>query len=1066
MRMHWLQRWFVLFRALLGAGLLLLGGDFLLHAKAPPQFRQLTQGDGLPSDRIQAIAEDDLGNLWIGTNGGLVKFDGADFYRVDLGNTWSLDQTSISCLFHDSQKNMWIGTMEFGLYAVNTRTWEIRAFFHDTGDSASLPDNRITTIFEDQKGQVWFGAHRKGICRLVPETQKFEAFRASVQLPGLEPREADVIMEGTPDPFDSNRVWLGTLQGLFSMDNRDGKLEHWWSDPADMQDEAEYTRLVNLVRGVYQQNAHTLWLGTWGGGLCRLDLRDKGLKPFYFEKRLPVNQVRNVIRRIVPKSENELWVLLAGDRREIGIFNLDSQTFSFPFAKQLSDRRIIWTAFLQGRNGNLWAGSAQGLFVQVNRPNPFHFKSLPFSVKEVCPHPDGKRLLMALHRQKRLLVEELETGSLSEYPFRPLLDKGHQVNAIENIHFLPNGKILVVENTDVYYFDSAKDSLQLGHKIDVASIRSNLWGFLDTEIDAEGNLWLGNKYAGLFYLNLKTGELQHFEKAEEGGRGIVHTAWIFDLMRDQQGNIWYGTEEGWGYHRRRDDQFVNFHYDSQRSGKPGIQLKAVSSLTTDAEGRIWLGSPHRGLAVMDAETRPDAAIRTFTVEDGLRDDVIRTVCAGADENLWIITRAGLSQLNIYDYTIHNFGKEYGLNHLEKVSIGANGTVYIGSKGGYFYFNPDDLRLETKQTKVLLRSFRVFGEDFRGPMALNYLEEVTLNYDENFLSFEYAALNFFNPELVEYAYQMEGVDQDWVAAGKRKFCNYTDLMPGKHRFRVRARIEDQAWGPITELAIVILPPFWQTWWFILALLIASGLTIYLVVKWRINLYRQQVAVAQEFNDRLQDVEKKALQAQMNPHFLFNCLNSIKLLILKAEKEKAAAYLTTFSKLIRLVLQNSEQTMIRLADELQALELYMQLERLRLNEKFDFEIQIESGLHPERLKYPPLVLQPMVENAIWHGLSQKRGHGKLQVVLATCPEGLEVVVHDNGIGREAAHHRSRESAKGKSFGLAITRERLRLAFPELGAGEAKHLQIEDLYTAAGTAAGTRVRILTPLLPLANN
>jgi LytS/YehU family sensor histidine kinase len=199
--------------------------------------------------------------------------------------------------------------------------------------------------------------------------------------------------------------------------------------------------------------------------------------------------------------------------------------------------------------------------------------------------------------------------------------------------------------------------------------------------------------------------------------------------------------------------------------------------------------------------------------------------------------------------------------------------------------------------------------------------------------------------------------------------------------------------------------------------------------------------------------QALRAQMNPHFLFNCLNSINRFILKNETESASDYLTKFSKLIRMVLNNSKQKYITLNEELDCIELYIQLEQLRFKNSFRYKIKCEGDTDADDILVPSLLLQPFVENAIWHGLMYKEGAGNLDIHVLPKDEILECIITDNGVGRKAASEfENRSAAKYKSMGLQITKERIALLDKE---GE-QSIEIEDLYESNGNANGTKVTL----------
>ena len=334
--------------------------------------------------------------------------------------------------------------------------------------------------------------------------------------------------------------------------------------------------------------------------------------------------------------------------------------------------------------------------------------------------------------------------------------------------------------------------------------------------------------------------------------------------------------------------------------------------------------------------------------------------------------------------------------------------------------------------------------------------ITLSHEQNFFSIEYSA---FDPEFrldKEFSYIMEGVNQDWVMAGQRRYVSFTNLDGGKYVFKLRVRRTGENWSDrILTLQIRIIPPLWEKPWFwpfVGILLIGLLLAFY---QSRIKRIRTEVALKASFEKQLAEVEMQALRAQMNPHFLFNSLNSIKYYVVEESPVKAAGYIDRFSRLIRLVLQNSREKLIPLSSELEALELYIEIEQLRFEHAFAYTMDVQAGLDTHYYKIPPLLLQPYVENAIWHGLMHRESPGHLQIAVTHEHEDLKIVIEDNGIGRQqAALLSSRTALKKNSLGMKLTSDRMKMS--ESLHGLFIDVDVMDLLTGSGHAAGTRVVI----------
>jgi LytS/YehU family sensor histidine kinase len=290
--------------------------------------------------------------------------------------------------------------------------------------------------------------------------------------------------------------------------------------------------------------------------------------------------------------------------------------------------------------------------------------------------------------------------------------------------------------------------------------------------------------------------------------------------------------------------------------------------------------------------------------------------------------------------------------------------------------------------------------------------------------------------------------------------YTALPPGAYTFEVRAA--DMADAPVTRLALTIVPAYWQTTWFkaLIGLLIVGALTF--AVRTRLRNVRRQERLRSDFERRIGEVEMSALRAQMNPHFLFNSLNSINRYIVKHEPRIASEYLTKFSRLMRSVLNNSKEKLVPLKDDLDALLLYIDLESLRFTNRFELVSSIELEDDPGAIMVPPLLLQPYVENAIWHGLMHKKeGAPVLKVSIHQHKDALRCEVEDNGLGRaHAALLRSRSSIQRESMGTRITQDRLDLL------KRLYNMDVSVVYTdlmdAAQRPLGTRVTLILQRQP----
>jgi LytS/YehU family sensor histidine kinase len=366
----------------------------------------------------------------------------------------------------------------------------------------------------------------------------------------------------------------------------------------------------------------------------------------------------------------------------------------------------------------------------------------------------------------------------------------------------------------------------------------------------------------------------------------------------------------------------------------------------------------------------------------------------------------------------------------------------------------------------LTNIIVSGKELAEINNVNTLDTLVLNYNQNQLSFEFAALSFLPHEANTYACMLQGLDTSWQQLGSNNSITYANLNHGKYVFKVKTANRYDIWSEEKKLYIEIKPAFWQTVWFktLIALIIAS--TIYWLFRnhlYRLNLKNQlekeklvQQKREAEFQKKLGDLTLSALRSQINPHFIFNCLNSIKLYTTQHDVDAATEYLTKFSKLIRQVLNNCKNERILLSEELEVLQLYIEMEAMRFKDKLQYSIIVEDYVEADYIEVPPLLLQPYVENAIWHGLMNKEEGGHLNIAIKMENNNTLIIsIKDDGIGRaKAAELKSQSHQQHKSFGMSITSERLAL-IKELYNTETT-ITISDLTDGKNIPAGTLVII----------
>lgn len=402
-----------------------------------------------------------------------------------------------------------------------------------------------------------------------------------------------------------------------------------------------------------------------------------------------------------------------------------------------------------------------------------------------------------------------------------------------------------------------------------------------------------------------------------------------------------------------------------------------------------------------------------------------------------------------------------------IKIGS-GNLAILIKGGDIYWSKDFLKTrDVKNVYVpepYLKEILIEGKPYRE--RINYqirndsVKKIELKYPENKVDFLYAARGVNSSDTIVFAWKVDGLWDEWqevplsLMDERLNMVNF-EFKPGNYVFRVKMKKGRGDWlKNEVALAITVHPPFWQTWWFWVVVITGIALITYTITSLRTKAIRKQEREKARHEKELLEMEARALRAQMNPHFIFNCMNSIKALIQSDEKQRSVDYLTTFSKLIRTLFQNSDKRQISLYDEIETCKLYTQLEAMRLNGKLNYTFNIDPNIDLKSVMIPALIIQPFIENAIWHGIVPK-GEGDIKVTVRSGQNAVICEVDDNGIGRERSKlNKPVTPVIHESRGVHLSQARLDLE-KMLNETQAS-IETIDIYENA-EPAGTRV-ILT--------
>ncbi len=1010
-------------------------------------FRHITQSDGLLHNSVLSIAQDNKGFIWLLTPNGLQRYDGSRFVNYHgIVNSPSSKFSNGAELYIDKTQNIAWVLKEQELEKLDIQ----KNIFTKYALDELFTYNKLTaSSYRDQYNQQILLSDN-GMFLYNESTQKFTP--SLVRICPISSNKSSYIVTDSVH----QQSWAIGGDGLLLFDHQSAKVYSKNFNPINNPLLKQLSVMEKpSLRLIHLDNNNNFWLTSWAGYLLRYDQITQKLTRYSLadiQKKQPgknplVNTI--LVSGIFEDDHHVIWVTT--ENAGLLKYNETKNDFDCWVADETNRLAIQYNykifCIFQDSEENIWLGTDKG----INIFNPYrqHFSTIRNEKNNNASIPLNEINCLIQNKQSDILVGTWGGGLT-------VFDK--QWNFKRSINF--------------------KDEPD----------KNLVWCFQQND---DGNVWAGCQHGYIHIINPATENIQTIHPSE------LENSTVRCMKKDNAGNIFLGLHNGkiikWD---KLTNKFFPWKNPTQAINYP---LSSISNIYIDKAQRCWV-STEQGFKQFDISTGefthawlPDehdkSAIAGLTCQgiEAYNDStlLIGTIYGGM--NIFNINSQKFSQLNtsnglpsnsIYaikkdeagfiwfttDYDLYKFkydDKKYDRYNIEPGVINASfispefyalqdSTWITNTETEIFCFQPNrNTTYPGINKKVEITGFKIFDSSVFINSILDAKNTIHLNYKQNFITIEFALLNFLNLQHTKYYYKLTGVDHDWVISDTKKFVSYTNLQPGSYTFSVKTA-GDTNLSSSTDLSIIIAPPFWQTLLFkIIVILAIVGILYWLIIK-RIKAIRHEA----ELKQKIAETEMMALRAQMNPHFIFNCLNSIDNLIQINDKEKATLYLSKFANLIRSILENSKKNVIPCWKDMKTLELYLQLESLRFDNKFSYTINVANEIINGDYKVPPLIIQPFVENAIHHGLLNKIDEDKkLQINVYQQNNHIHYSIEDNGVGRQkAASYKQMNNAVYESMGMQITTDRIKL-FNQQNNG---WVQVTDLLDKNNLAAGTKVEI----------
>jgi len=954
---------------------------------------------GLSHKRVNDIAQDTYGYLWIATKRGLNRFDGNSikhFYSDSSSN--SLPQDEIAKLRWIDREQLAVITQS-GLHIVNTRNMKTRNLIIPPGELKYIfKVNSVTEVIGDEAGNI-FVLTRSGFYIFNDQdklTFRYDGYKK-------EQVETEIFAFGNSMAKGGNgNFLLSTKTGMCLYDAASKRL-----DSANKNPSAFYRQVAAEGHTRFFQaddSSFTLFTGITNELIhynTRLQKRFSIPLPFRsFDK----FDWRSRVFRL-----NDSLFVVTGNEKGFYFINYNQLTGNFNFNPEINFENYYCTAVLLDHNNTLWIGTNRGLFRQnkssvniekIIVPTPFNPANKDFRINALTIA--NEKIFASTNGYGLLIFDRKTMELLKHIDMSPHWSSSNFMTGI-----LTCNRDTVFAGTlgPLIWVDTKKYSTGRVH---LPGWRLNKDAVSSLHKDSRNNIYASNgDFKGFYY---RAGDKRDFIFSDHPER-FFNILYPSSITEDLTGNIWFA---GSGLSRYN---YQKGQFDLLLDSFPTIRVpfKNSTGAQVDKGGKIYFGVFENGLLIYDPATK---TYEQFTRNNGLPDNTIAALTL-LDNKLWLATESGLANFDVTTKTISSFGIDDGM----PADLLTANSFYFDTAYQQLYtaFNNTIVRFQpTKLTKNNLPpQFFIESISISGKKNLYHpAGSISLPYKENNLVVNLGIVNFTDPYLQQVAYRLvKNGDEPWQDIGSQRNIIFSNLAESDYLLQVKVFSKNNSWTEqIREIRIIIHPPFWKTTLFIVFVIVIILAGLYFLYRIRINQVRQKA----DIDKQLAQTEMKALHAQMNPHFIFNCLNSIREMILNNENEQASLYLSKFARLIRITLDHSSRSFVSLADTVDYLQRYLEMEQIRKS-NFKYAINVDENLQPNEIFLPPMLIQPFIENAIWHGgRSDKEMHLTLNFKREN--DKLVCVIEDDGIGIETSLKNKEPEFNYQSVGISNIKKRI--------------------------------------------
>ncbi len=948
---------------------------------------------GLPFETIFTCLEDNDGYMWFSSSHGVARFDGQNWMYLTSDD--GLSDNDVLSMFLDEGGRIWFATFNGELsYYFNGRVFnsEDHLLF-----KLNKIENGIASIFEDSKKVKWLNPINN--IQSSIDDYGFNTYKL--------PNEFDNSLRGFIFEI-RNEIYLFSRNNIFKLVN------------GEFIESNQYSLPLNWRSYLYKKDDKSL-----------IYLTDRGIVKLSESGQTSV---------LIPSEELPNWKTI-GDiyitkDDELSVSTINNGVFIFNNYKKFdySNNHILYnqsiTDCLEDLSGNIWYTTVNnGVFFI---PSNYEFNHL-------------------LSEEERLKINKINSfelendgtlwiGSDDGFLFKKTENTFEKIDlnrfpSINSIVYNQINDIIISNENLIISTNNGLISINKNNINDIARIRrSNGYTYSPKNIiiDKAGTITTTLSH-GVFKVERDINDLMFLSRIPD-----IPILRNFSHAIADDGTIWYVSRDGVHNNSTSNTKFYDVKEFGITQRVKEIELLNDSTfvLTTNGQGIFIISS---GKLVIKLNKSSGLSSNSPS-----KIEVI-------DNNIWLSSNNGLDKIVIENNSvvkIHNYNEHLNIN-----TYNVN-DFFIDENKIIVCTNNDIIVIDNNWVDAPLNPPNVYINTISSGDSILKSSNIHLKKNSN-LSIDCSVINFNRNSTITYEYKIVGIHETWVST-KLKHFEFTSLQPGEYTFMFRAKRTSGYWSNYASFDFEIITPLREKPIFIIGYLILIIVLILglILLFYKMNLKKKFQKVEQNY--KIKSLEQQALQAMMNPHFIFNVLNSIQYYLSSDNADEAQINLTKFAKLIRKNLEINQEKFISISEEIEYLRLYLSLEELRFDESFEYAISVDSALNPEEINIPTMLIQPFIENSIWHGIMPQGGSGSVSIEFSKKNDSLYIYVIDNGVGYNP--NNLQKLSTHKSIGIKMTRERLSLM--QSIYDEEFYFEIEPVKNTDSSLSGTKVTLKLPL------